>query len=496
MTNGTATNSLQFLLNDQFVQVDNAAPTTTVLQYLRQQASLTGTKEGCAEGDCGACTVVVGERKGDDLELRTVNACIQFLPTLQGKSLYTVEYLRQDDGSLHPVQQALVDCHGSQCGFCTPGFVMSLWGYYVGNTSAPSKAELKNVLSGNLCRCTGYKPILEAGVRMFEPEPVIFDSAAASQQLAKLPATTTSLAYSAASKLFYAPGNLAELLALRRQHPTSTLLAGGTDVGLWVNKQFRDLGTILYTGNVAEMQTMELTSDGWLQVGAAVSLTDAYERICEWYPQLRELMLRFASLPIRNAGTLGGNVANGSPIGDSAPWLIALGGEVVLANADQSRTILVEDLYVDYMQQSRLADEVVVALRIPPPVADSEFRCWKVCKRYDSDISAVCGAVWIQLDGDQISAARVAFGGMAATSKRAPACEAALIGQPWSQATVDRAKAALGSDYSPLTDMRATADYRRQVAANLLTRFYLETRTVDPQPIAATRAFDQLETLP
>lgn len=481
--------AIEFYVNDQAVSLKNVAPTYTVLQLLRERLALRGTKEGCAEGDCGACTVIIGEQVNQQLRLKSVNACIQFVPTLHGKLLYTVEYLKQQNGKLHPVQQAMVDCHGSQCGFCTPGFVMSLWGYYVdkiGCGAAPNKAELKNVLSGNLCRCTGYKPILEAGVRMFDPPAVEFDK---TQALQKLSTPAPNWQYTATGAEFFAPTDLKQLVNLRRAHPSSTILAGGTDVGLWVNKQFRALGPIIYTGHVAELLEINQTEES-LIIGSAVSLTDAYQKVLDFYPQLEELMLRFASVPIRNAGTLGGNIANGSPIGDSAPWLIAIGAKIVLANVDGERTLELQDLYIDYMKQARAEDEVLAFIKIPKPAPNHLMRTWKVCKRYDSDISAVCGAFWIDRDNaGVIRDARVAFGGMAATSKRAPNCEQALIGQPWTEQTAKQAMHALQTDYQPLSDMRATAAYRQQVAGNLLYRFYLET-SANP---TATRAYTQLE---
>ena len=483
--------AVRFLLNDQPVTVEGLHPTTTLLDYLRYHRGLTGTKEGCAEGDCGACTLVLGELAGPGgsrLRTRAVNACIQFVPTLDGKAVYTVEYLKQQaDGDLHPVQQALVDCHGSQCGFCTPGFAMSLWGHYIDHQtngpseqgpaserSGPARADLARALSGNLCRCTGYKPILAAGERMYELPPIGFDRAAVVERLRPLQ-RTEPLRYQAQGETFHAPRSLDELTRLRAEHPGATVLAGCTDVGLWVNKQFRELGDILYLGEVAELKQVR-HDDTHLRIGAGVNLTDAYRAMAEPYPEIRELWERFASLPIRNAGTLGGNIANGSPIGDSMPWLIAVGAGVVLCNAAGSRRLPLEDLYTDYMKQSRLPDELVAAIEVPLPSPQQRLRTYKVCKRYDSDISAVCAAFAIELDGDLIRGARVAFGGMAATPKRAAGCEAALTGQPWTEATANAAMAALDQDYSPLSDMRASAEYRSLTARNLLYRFFLETR--------------------
>ncbi|WP_395704039.1 xanthine dehydrogenase small subunit [Aquabacterium sp.] len=470
----TPTRPIRFFHRGEIVAVDGLAPTTTLLSWLREQARCTGTKEGCNEGDCGACTVLVGELDAhEQVQWKPVNACIQFLPTLDGKAVRTVEDLAAADGALHPVQQAMVDCHGSQCGFCTPGFVMSLAGCYERHQAAgsrPTRQQLADDLSGNLCRCTGYRPILEAGQRMFELPAQRFDDTAAAAALKALRADAPL-----GSDGFHAPRTLAAFATLRAAKPEARLLAGNTDIGLWVNKQFRALGEILYIGNVAELKTIRVDAGG-LEIGAGASLEDAWAALARHWPTTREMGLRFASPPIRHAGTMGGNVANGSPIGDSAPVLIALGARIVLRHGDAQREMPLQDFYLDYMKNQLQPGEFVQALRVPLPQPGEQLRAYKLSKRYDSDISGLAAGLWLQLDGDMVRAARFAFGGMAAIVKRAAQAEAAVVGQPWTEATVRAAMAALDADYMPLSDLRASAAYRRRAARNLLQRLWLETR--------------------
>jgi xanthine dehydrogenase small subunit len=481
---------IRFYYRGAVQEIHHAAPTRTVLQHLREDLHCTGTKEGCAEGDCGACTVVVGSLNAQgQLEMKAVNSCIQFAPTLDGKALFTVEDMQQPDGALHPVQQAMVECHGSQCGFCTPGFVMSLWGMYLDKDGQPAqRKEIDDCLSGNLCRCTGYRPIIDAAHRMTELPKVSFDRAALTQQLQALQ-RDAGATYTAQGRSFHAPRTLDELVALRAAYPQATLLAGSTDIGLWVTKQMRELGDIIYLGHVSALQSVQ-QKDGMLEIGAGVSLNDAYEALCKLYPaELGELWQRFASLPIRNAGTLGGNVANGSPIGDSMPWMIALGSEVVLQGPSGQRVLALEAFYLDYQKKDMQADEFVVAVRVPLPRAGVQFRTYKLAKRFDQDISAVCAAFAFTLNGGKVADARIAFGGMAATPRRAPRAEASLIGLGWNEANLRVAMDLLQQDYAPLSDMRASNTYRMQTAQNLLRRFWLETRADAPLAADAVNAF-------
>ncbi len=485
------TRALRFFHRGELVQLADPAPTRTVLEWLREDRHCTGTKEGCAEGDCGACTVVLGELVDGALQLRPANACIQFLPTLDGKALFTVEDLATPD-ALHPVQQAMVDCHGSQCGFCTPGFVMSLWASFQRHRAAggtPTRQQLADELSGNLCRCTGYRPILDAGERMFGAGNVPSDDRqlqAAAQALQAL--QNDDPLHTAGG--FHAPRTLPEFAALRADKPDARLLAGSTDIGLWVTKQFRPLGELISIGEVAELKTITV-ADGMLQIGAAASLEDAWSALVQHWPALRDVWLRFASLPIRQAGTMGGNVANGSPIGDAAPVLMALSASIVLQRRQHQRSMPLAGFYVDYMKNRLEAGEFVRALHVPLPVAGEQVRAYKISKRFDSDISAVCAALAVQLRGGTVRSIRVAFGGMAATVRRAAAVEAALLNKRWSQASVEAAQAALAQDFQPLSDMRASAAYRLQVAQNLLQRFWLETRPWEPLPESAVSVFSR-----
>ncbi len=482
---------IRFYYRGAVQAVTDAPPTRTVLQHLREELHCTGTKEGCAEGDCGACTVVIGDLQDGQVGFKTVNSCIQLLPTLDGKALFTVEDLKQSDDALHPVQQAMVECHGSQCGFCTPGFVMSLWGLYLkneGKAGHPQRKEIDDALSGNLCRCTGYRPIIEAAERMCDLPKVGMDRDAVAKPLQDLQRTET-FTYSHDGQTFYAPRTIAQLVQVRSDNPDACILAGSTDVGLWVTKQMRELGNIIYLGRVAELKSMS-EQNGMLEIGAGVTLDDAYAAVCRHYPsELSEMRQRFASLPIRNAGTLGGNVANGSPIGDSMPWMIALGSEIILHGAAGRRTMPLENFYLDYQKKDLRPDEFVEAVRVPLPRKNARFRTYKLAKRFDQDISAVCAAFCITLDGNIVRDARIAFGGMAATPKRAAKAEASLNGQPWNEAAMKQAMTLLAQDYAPLTDMRASGAYRMKTAQNLLHRFWLETRSDAPLSAAAVNAF-------
>ena len=475
--------TIRFVLDEEIVELKDVPPTQTVLEYLREVRGLTGTKEGCAEGDCGACTVVLGELAADRsrIDYRAINSCIRFLPTIDGKELVTVEDLHESRAPLHPVQQAMVDHHASQCGFCTPGFVMSLFGLYL-NNAAPSRDDVVTALSGNLCRCTGYRPIIAAGCSMSDyPQPAKWsrDDAQSAARIARLGDVQSAAAFVGPG--FSAPTRIDELATLLESAPDSLLLAGGTDIGLWVTKQLRELPPMIYVGAVAELQEIREVDSG-VRIGAAVALTDAWRAIVQLHPQLSELALRFASPPVCNSGTLCGNIANGSPIGDSMPILIALGAQIELRRGKQSRTLPLDQFYLGYQRKDLQPGEFVCAVTVPRATAGQRIASYKVSKRFDQDISAVCAGFAIQLDGDRVVAVRLGFGGMAAIPARAPRAEAALLNKDWSSQTVEAAVAALSEDFKPLSDMRASSEYRLLAAQQLLRRLFRETQS---EPVAS-----------
>ena len=474
---------VRFLLGSQPTEVELADPNLTLLDYLRTSARLTGTKEGCAEGDCGACTVLIGEVHDQGLRYLPANACIVLLGMVDSKQVLTVEHLAREE--IHPVQQAMADQHGSQCGFCTPGFVMSLaglqWAASCKNESAPvDRAQIDEYLAGNLCRCTGYGPIVNAAREACSaplPESWRTQATVADTTLRAWQDPAQPLCCRSNGKMFAAPRSRADLQAIVSDHPGATLLAGATDIGLWITKQGTRLSSVIYLGQVPELQRL-VENDGKLEIGAGVSLQDASATLSEISPDLNRLLRRFGSRQVRNQGTVGGNIANGSPIGDLPPALIALGAQLRIASTRGVREIPLDAFFIDYGQQDLAPGEFVESVVIPLD-RNRQFRCWKISKRFDQDISAVLGAFAAKLEEGIVREVRICFGGMATIPKRARQCEAALIGQPLDQGTLAQARQALAADFDPITDMRASAHYRQRAAGNLLEKYFLAMTTTD-----------------
>ena len=483
--------TLRFYLGDRLVEIASCDPTLTVLDWLRLDRRMTGSKEGCAEGDCGACTVVIGRLDRGALRYEAINACIRFLPTLDGCQLLTVEHLKGVDGALHPVQQALVDCHGSQCGFCTPGFVMSLFALWL-NEDAPGVTRIEDALAGNLCRCTGYQPIVAAAQAMYRLGDRAQDRfaqarAEISDKLSALTDTET-LSLGGEGRRFLAPATTEALADLIVANPEATLVAGATDVGLWVTKGLRQLDPVISLGRIEALRAIDDQGDH-LRIGAMANHVDVRHALAALSPQLDELMRRFGGEQVRNAGTIGGNIANGSPIGDLPPALIALGARLVLRRGAEHREIRLEDYFLDYRKQDRRPGEFVEAVLVPKLEADALFHVSKISKRFDEDISALCGAFLLRRDASgNVNEARLAYGGMAGIPKRAKAGESALLGQRWGEEAVAAAIAALPNDFAPLSDMRASGSYRLTVAGNLLRRFLIETTESAPTRVAGLLA--------
>jgi xanthine dehydrogenase small subunit len=471
------TPTLQFIRRGQIVSLSNLAPTRTLLEVLREDLNSSATKEGCNEGDCGACTVVLAEVVQDRLKFSAVNSCIRLAHSINGMALWTAEDLATPDGELHPAQTAMLQNHASQCGFCTPGFVMSLFAMYQNHVcrgDAITRELAQQELSGNLCRCTGYRPILDAAQQMAQLPLVPIDEAELQNQLNLLAPAGRSIE---SSDAYLSPTTLSELLALRAAQPQAQLVAGCTDVGLWINKMHRQFDKVIDLTRVTELRRIE-DYPNHIAIGAAVTLTDAFAALLRDRPELHTFASRFAGLPVRNSGTLGGNVANGSPIGDSMPMLIALGANVVLISVRGHREMPLEQLYTGYRKNVMAADEVLAWIKVPKATPGELLRVYKISKRFDDDISAVCLAVKLQLSGNRIVQASIGVGGVAATPARASQTEAMLRGQAWSQATAQLAKTALRDEFSPISDMRASSSYRVQVLGNLLQRFWLESQGV------------------
>ncbi len=467
--------TIQFYLDDELIQLPVENQQETLLDFIRLKKNNTSVKEGCGEGDCGACMVLQAQTDQGQLVYKPINSCIKFLPAIHKKSIYTSKYISSSLQELHPVQQAMVACHGSQCGFCTPGFVISLLAHYLDDKfKNANEDDVINSISGNLCRCTGYRPIIEAGIQMQElNEPIRFSKKDAFSEERLQQQVYLELQPDLVTDLFMAPSDLETFASIYVANPEFQILAGGTDVGLWVTQHLKQLKPILFIGEVKELQQIK-EQDQSIWIGAGVSLEAAFEKIVAYFPDLKELHQRFASLPIRKSGTLCGNVANGSPIGDSMPILIALNTSVVLRQGQLTRELNLEDFYLGYQQKNLQAGEFVEAIKIPLPTKNEHIASYKVSKRFEQDISAICFGAKLVVENGLIQSIRIAFGGMAAIPKRAILLENYLINKTWSLSVIQDAQKIIEQDFAPLSDLRASANYRTTVAKNLLVRFYNE----------------------
>lgn len=465
---------INFILNGEPRTEDSLSPTRTVLEYLREDCGLTGTKEGCAEGDCGACSIVMVRNGSGRVE--AVNSCLLTVGQLDGARVATVEGLSEKGGELEAVQSAIVSEDGTQCGFCTPGFVIALHALRHGGETVTDEV-IHDALAGNLCRCTGYRSIVAAAhaatSQPAEPPAILANPAPAAGEL-----------YEASDQTFLAPTSLDALVTARAAHPDAPLLAGGTDLGLSFSKDRKAFPVTIHTQNVAELKRIE-EDDTRISLGAAVTYTEAMERMEELFPSFAVLIRRIGSRQIRNVGTFGGNIGNASPIGDTPPCLIALDATLTLHGPKGARDTPLGSFFLDYRKTDLAPDEVIARISVPKLGADQVFRTYKVSKRYDQDISAVVGAFRLTIEDGTVAEARIAFGGMAATPKRAPACEAALVGQPWNEETARRAGAVVAEDFQPIDDHRATANYRLRVAANLFVRLHRDLEGADDIEVTA-----------
>jgi len=467
-------NIIKFVYGNQIIQIQNPNPNETVLSYIRTKLRKTGTKEGCAEGGCGACTIVLGELKKGRIIYKAINACIAFIPTLAGKQLVLVEDLVSDDGSLHPVQEAMVNYHGSQCGFCTPGFVMSLFAMYK-NYSFFEDNVIKDSISGNLCRCTGYRPIIDAAKSLNKISK--FDFFKKNQQrfislLKKI--KHENIVISNKNKKYFAPSNVNELIKTLKQYPNSKLLSGGTDVSLVVTKERKDLDSLIYMNSIDELNYIR-KNDNYIEVGATTPLIDFESYIKKYFPDFAQILKRYGSTQIRNVCTIAGNIATASPVGDTLPLLLSLDSQIIIKDKDKTKILPLNGFFINYRKTKLKRGQFIHSIRIPL-LLKNIFKAYKISKRIDDDISSVCASFNVEFKNNKVKKIRIAYGGMANIPKRAINCEKILLNSSLSDNIVNKAKKSLEKDFKPITDARASQKYRMEVAKNLLEKCFLEIK--------------------
>ena len=466
------TNTINFVHSGKIVEIRNPDPNETLLNFVRTKLKKTGTKEGCAEGGCGACTVVVGELKENDINYTAINSCITFLPTLAGKQLIVVEDLISKDNLLHPVQEAMVKCHGSQCGFCTPGFIMSLFSMFK-NYSKLKEDIIKDSIAGNLCRCTGYKPIIKAAKSLRTKNKIDHFVKSKKKTIALLKKISNkSIVIYKKDKKYFAPQYVTELKKILKKNPNSKLLSGGTDLSLVVTKDRKDIESIIYMNSIKELNYIK-NNNKYIEVGAGTSLSDFETYIKKYYPDFNKILNRYGSVQIRNVATIAGNIATASPIGDNLPLLLALDSKVVLQGIKKSKIISINDFFISYRKTKLKEGQFIHSVRIPI-FNKNIFKAYKISKRFDDDISSVCAAFNLIIENKKIKKIKIAYGGMAALPKRAVYCERVLLNSSITQDVIDKAKNALEKDFSPISDMRASGRYRKIIAKNLLEKCFLE----------------------
>ena len=470
MTSGT----IRFIHKNKVLSIHNPDPNETILNFVRTKLGKTGTKEGCAEGGCGACTIVLGELKKSKIIYKAINACIAFVPTLAGKQLILVEDLVSGDGSLHPIQKAMIDYHGSQCGFCTPGFVMSLFAMYK-NYSFYKDDIIRDSISGNLCRCTGYRPIIDAAKSLNKISK--FDFFKRNQQLSisllkKI--KQKSIAISNKNRKYFAPKNVNELKKILKQYPNSKLLSGGTDVSLVVTKERKDLDSLIYINSIDELNYVK-KNNNYIEVGATTPLIDFELFIKKYFPDFAQILKRYGSTQIRNVCTIAGNIATASPIGDTLPLLLSLDSQIIIKDKDKTKILPLNGFFINYRKTKLKKGQFIHSIRIPL-LLKSIFKAYKISKRIDDDISSVCASFNVELKNNKVKKIRVAYGGMANIPKRAIYCEKILLNSSLSDNIINKAKKSLEKDFKPITDVRASQKYRMEVAKNLLEKCFLEIK--------------------